>query len=154
MTKQKTYESTSQAYSVKSGEDDTDSDTDNDSATVEEYNPESVKTTPTPDRHCQKMTITIPSHAKAFDRVGVSDRSAAILATSVLHDLGVASPIDRCKVIDRSQKSTENAAKHVRNSSRMRTVNLKVEGCDGANMNTGRIAGVFGRLEETFRHPL
>ena len=33
----------------------------------------------------------------------VSDRSAAVLATSVLHDLGLVSPIDRSKVIDRSK---------------------------------------------------
>src|SRR6218665_3244694 len=33
----------------------------------------------------------------------VSDRSAAVLGTSVLHDLGLVSPIDRSKVIDRSK---------------------------------------------------
>src|SRR6218665_587910 len=33
----------------------------------------------------------------------VSDRSAAVLATSVLHDLGLVSLIDRSKVIDRSK---------------------------------------------------
>jgi len=101
MKTQKTDESTSQAYSAKSAEDDTDSDTDTDSATVDEYIPESVKTTPKPERQCQKMTISLPS--LACDRTGVSDRPAAVLATSVLHDLGVLSPIDRSKVIDRSK---------------------------------------------------
>src|SRR6218665_3854677 len=33
----------------------------------------------------------------------VSDRSAAVIATSVLHDLGLVSPIDRSKVINRSK---------------------------------------------------
>src|SRR6218665_890959 len=49
------------------------------------------------------MTKSLPSLAKACDRTGVSDRSAAVLATLVQHDLGLVSPIDRSKVIDRSK---------------------------------------------------
>jgi|SRR6218665_506101 len=37
--------------------------------------------------------MSLPSFAKACDRTGVSDRSAAILATSVQHDLELVSPI-------------------------------------------------------------
>jgi len=103
MKKQKADESTSRAYSAKSAEDNTDGDTDTDSATVDEHIPESVKTTPKPERQCQKMTVSLPSRTKACDRTGVSDRLAAVLATSVLHDLGVVSPIDRSKVIDGSK---------------------------------------------------
>ena len=55
------------------------------------------------------MTIALPSLAKAWDRTGVSDRSAAVLATSVLHDLGLVSPIDRSKVIDRSKIRRERS---------------------------------------------
>ena len=36
------------------------------------------------------------------------DRSAAVLATSVLHDLGLVSSIDRSKVIDRSEIRREH----------------------------------------------
>src|SRR6218665_1060314 len=48
--------------------------------------------------------ITFPFSRKNKISGGqVSDRSAAVLATSVLHDLGLVSPIDRSKVIDRSK---------------------------------------------------
>ena len=48
--------------------------------------------------------ITFPFSRKNKNSGGqVSDRSAAVLATSVLHDLGLVSPIDRSKVIDRSK---------------------------------------------------
>src|SRR6218665_1177843 len=48
--------------------------------------------------------ITFPFSRKNKNSGGqVSYRSAAVLATSVLHDLGLVSPIDRSKVIDRSK---------------------------------------------------
>ena len=49
--------------------------------------------------------ITFPFSRKNKNSNGQqnSDRSAAVLATSVLHDLGLVSPIDRSKVIDRSK---------------------------------------------------
>jgi len=52
--------------------------------------------------------ITFPFSRKNKHSGGqVSDRSAAVLATSVLHDLGLVSPIDRSKVIDRSMVRRE-----------------------------------------------
>src|SRR6218665_2944291 len=49
-------------------------------------------------------SITFPFSRKNKNSSGqVSDRSATLLATSVLHDLGLVSPIDRSKVIDRSK---------------------------------------------------
>jgi len=100
--------SKSQADSCESTEYDTDS---SDSATVDEYilDPESVKTKPKPDRQCNKMTISLPSLPKACDPTGVLDRSAAVLATSVLHDLGLVSLLDRSKVIDRSKIRRERS---------------------------------------------
>jgi len=183
------------------------------------------------------MTMSLPSLAKACDRTGVSDRSAAVLATSVLHDLGLVSPIDRSKVIDRSKIRRERSktrkelqqnddhidqfdhthtgmegvffdgrkdrtltqvlgddnkyhrktlteehisiiaepgssyfshttapsgsSKDIAESlvaslkeRNAKTENIKVVGCDGTNVNTGHIAGVIRRLEETFQHPL
>src|SRR6218665_1407879 len=48
--------------------------------------------------------ITFPFSRKNKNSDGqVSDRSAAVLAISVMHDLGLVSPIDRSKVIDRSK---------------------------------------------------
>lgn len=141
MKKQKTNESI-QAFSAKSSEDNTDSDTDTD--TVDEYLPESVKTTPKPDRQCQKMTISLPSLAKACDRTGVSDRSAAILATSVLNDLGVVSSIDRSKVIDRSKIRRERSK-----------TREKLQQNDDQFDHTG-IEGVFfdGRKDQTLTQVL
>ena len=46
------------------------------------------------------MTIALPSLAIACDRTGVSDRSANVLAISVLHDVGIGSPINLSKVIN------------------------------------------------------
>uniref|UniRef100_UPI00358EBD2F uncharacterized protein n=1 Tax=Myxine glutinosa TaxID=7769 RepID=UPI00358EBD2F len=82
-----------------------------DSATDDEYISESVnlQSTPKPVRQQQQMTISLPSLAKACDRTGVSDRSAAILASSVLHDLGVVSPKHRSKIIDRSKIRRERS---------------------------------------------
>jgi len=100
--------SKSQADSAESTEYDTGS---SDSATVDEYipDPKSVKTKPKPDRQCQKMRISLLFLAKACDRTGVSDRSAAVLATSVLNDLGLVPPLDRSKVIDRSKIRRESS---------------------------------------------
>ena len=72
--KQTTDERKRQADSTESAEDDTDrAEDDTDSA--DDIIPESVKakTTPKPDRQCQKMTISLPSLAKACHRTGVSD---------------------------------------------------------------------------------
>jgi len=69
------------------------------------------------------MTIFLPSLAKACVRTGVSDRSAAVLATSALHDLGLVSLLDRSKVIERS-RSAKNAAKLMRNSGKMMMTSL------------------------------
>ena len=58
----------------------------------------------TPEGKRQKlMTVRLPSLAKACDRTGVSDRAAAIIASSVLQDMGIVSPNDTSKVIDRSR---------------------------------------------------
>src|SRR6218665_986855 len=57
--------------------------------------------------------ITFPFSRKNTNSGGqVSDRSAAVLATSVLHDLGLVSPIDRSKVIDRSKIRRERRKNH------------------------------------------
>src|SRR6218665_1646400 len=96
MKKLNTDESKSQADSDVSAKYDTHSSND-------EYVPEPVKTKPEPDRQIKIMTKSLLSLAKTCDWTGVSDRSAAVLATSVHHDLGLVSPIDQSKVIDRSK---------------------------------------------------
>ena len=66
---------------------------------------------PTPESKRQKMAMTLrlPSLAKACDRTGVSDRAAAIIASSVLQNMGIVSPNDTSKVIDRSKIRRERS---------------------------------------------
>ncbi|XP_055922808.1 uncharacterized protein LOC129953593 [Eupeodes corollae] len=47
--------------------------------------------------------INLTNLASACDRTGVSDRSASILVSSLLQDIGVVSKLDSSKVIDRSK---------------------------------------------------
>lgn len=54
-----------------------------------------------------QMRISLPNLAVACDRTGVSDRSAAIIASSVLHDIGIVSKDTQSKVIDRSKLRRE-----------------------------------------------
>jgi len=141
--KQKTNECKSLINSDKNVEDDTDS---SDSATIDDYIPKSLKTKPKPDRQYKKMTISLPSLSKACDRTGVSDRSAAVLATSVLHDRGLVSPIDRSKVIDRSKIRRER--------SKARKKLQQNDGIDQFGHNG--IEGVFfdGRKDQTLTQVL
>jgi len=80
------------------------------------YIPQSVRTTSERNYQCQKVTTSLPLLTIACDWTGVSDRLAAILATSVLHDLAVVSPIDQSKLLIEA-RSTKNAAKLARNFS-------------------------------------
>lgn len=64
----------------------------------------------TPESKRQKMmTVRLPSLAKACDRTGISDRAAAIIASSVLQDMRIVSPNDTSKVIDRSKIRRERS---------------------------------------------
>src|SRR6218665_1890337 len=90
------------------------------------------------------MTKSLPSLAKACDQTGVSDRSAAVLATSVLHDLGLVSPVDRSKVIDRSKIRRE------------RRKNRKELQQNGDQFDHSGIEGIFfdGRKDQTLTQVL
>jgi len=54
------------------------------------------------------MQVNMPNLAKACDRYGISDRAAVTVATVTLYDIGIVTPQDSSKVIDRSK------IKHVR----------------------------------------
>ena len=81
------------------------------SSTEEEYIPPSHLSKPKSEckQTCQKMTLSLPSLAKASDRTGVSDRSAAVIATSVLHDVGIVSPTNTTDVIDQNKVRRERS---------------------------------------------
>lgn len=55
----------------------------------------------------KKKRLNLPSLALACDRTGVSDRAAAIIASSVLKDVGIISSNDTSSVIDRSKLRRE-----------------------------------------------
>lgn len=54
-----------------------------------------------------QMRIRLTTFAKTCDRHGISDRSAAALASAVLDDIGIVTPEDRSKIIDRSKVRRE-----------------------------------------------
>src|SRR6218665_2221338 len=49
-----------------------------------------------------RASLTVPLSVSTFQK-SVSDRSVAVFATSVQHDLELVSPIDRSRVIDRNK---------------------------------------------------
>jgi hypothetical protein len=87
-----------------------DAETDDNSDAVDEYTPRSERPSKPAAETSQskrQMTVHLPSLAQACDRTGVSDRSAAIIASSVLKDLGIVSPADSSKVIDKCKIQRE-----------------------------------------------
>uniref|UniRef100_A0A6P7FUP9 Uncharacterized protein LOC114334346 n=1 Tax=Diabrotica virgifera virgifera TaxID=50390 RepID=A0A6P7FUP9_DIAVI len=56
-----------------------------------------------------QMRIKLPSVAQACDRTGVSDRTAAILVSAVLKDVGIITTEDSSKIVDRSIIRRERA---------------------------------------------
>src|SRR6218665_1301065 len=89
--------------------------------------------------------ITFPFSGKNKISGGqVSDRSAAVLATPVLHNLGLVSPIDRSKVIDRSKIRRE------------RRKNRKELQLNGDQFDHYVIEGIFfdGRKDQTLTQVL
>lgn len=97
----------SRSYNVEDKDDDTDTSDEDDTLSKSHCKHD----LPTPESKRQKMAMTVrlPSLAKACDRTGVSDRAAAIIASSVLQDMGIVSPNDTSKVIDRSKIRRERS---------------------------------------------
>lgn len=63
------------------------------------YNIDSINT----EMQCKQNYVKLPTLAKVCDRYGLSDRSAAAVATAVLHDLGIVTIANTENVIDRSK---------------------------------------------------
>nr|CAI5841856.1 unnamed protein product [Callosobruchus analis] len=107
-----------------------------------------------------QMRINIKKLALVCDRTGVSDRAAAMLASAVLHDVGIITKDDKSQVIDRSKirrarKNVRNAIQH--NAIEMSKINVDsvvVIGCDGTVVNTGRKNRVIVQLERKLGRPL
>lgn len=65
------------------------------------------KRTPSPSQKHSRKNLHLPALASACDRTSVSDRAAAIIASSVLHDIASTSEADSSYVIDRSKVRRE-----------------------------------------------
>ena len=80
--------------------------------------------------------LHLPTLAAACDRVGVSDRGAALLASSLLQDIGVVCSNDTSDVIDR------NKVRRARQRKRFSLQNVK---------ETVKITGIYfdGRKDQT-----
>lgn len=61
----------------------------------------------------RQLRRELPALARACDRTGVSDRSAAAIASAVLQDFGVISSLDASSVVDRSKVRRERKRKRV-----------------------------------------
>jgi len=61
--------------------------------------------------NARQRRVSLPSLAEACDRTGVSNRSAAIIASAVLEDMKIISKDDFSKVIDKSKVHRERKKK-------------------------------------------
>lgn len=80
-----------------------DKDSDAEDATDKNYYENLIPSTSQPTETVGQMRISLSKLAKACDRTGVSDRTAAIIASAVLEDLKIITPDDSTKIIDRSK---------------------------------------------------
>lgn len=83
---------------------------------------------PSTSRTCQ-MRISLPSLAIACDRTGVSDRAAAIIASSALQDLGIITKDNPAEVIDRSKLRRER--RKVRSQLESTAAHAQIQSLDG-----------------------
>ncbi|KAI5694093.1 hypothetical protein M8J75_010588 [Diaphorina citri] len=115
----------------------------------------------------KQMRLSLPNLALACDRTGVSDRSAAIIASSVLLDVGLVSQEDSSRLIDRSSTyighvtPESGTSEHISLSitsfitqNDIQLSKLIAVGCDGTNVNTGKNNGIIRRLELFVGHKL
>lgn len=89
---------------------DSSSTSDSNNCSDSEIMPQEVVPTPSTSKYAEKnqqMRIQLTAFAKTCDRHGISDRSAAALASAVLHDVGIVTPEDPSKIIDRSKVRRE-----------------------------------------------
>ncbi|KAK4879073.1 hypothetical protein RN001_007219 [Aquatica leii] len=71
-----------------------------------------------------QMRIQFITFAKTCDRHGISDRSAAALASAVLNDIGVVTPEDSSQIVDRSKVRRER--QKTRFTLRLQELNVNV----------------------------
>ena len=107
--KQKTNESKSQIQTAFLQSDDECAN----HTTDDQYIPptDNTKLKKTKRKRNQKLTTSLPSLAQACVKTRVSDRSAAVRATSILHDIGIVLPIKLTEVIDRNKIRRERKKK-------------------------------------------
>ncbi|CAG5020765.1 unnamed protein product [Parnassius apollo] len=104
------------------------------------------KTPPPP----KKKKLNLSSLALACDRTGVSDRAAAIIASSVLKDVGIISTKDPSGVIDRSKLRRERTK--VRSSLQDADRNKIIRGSDYFGHVTCELGTAKGIQSTIIRH--
>jgi hypothetical protein len=106
-----------------------------------QYTNEHSKTPKVKDKSNQ-MRVSLKTLANTCDRYGVSDRSAAAIASAVLQDIGVVTTEDKSKVIDRSK---------VRRERQENRSNLQDDGLDVLSTNKLTGTGLYfdGRKDKT-----
>ncbi|CAH1113072.1 unnamed protein product [Psylliodes chrysocephalus] len=76
------------------------------------------------EKPTKQMRMDLQNYAKACDRTGVSDRNAAILATSLLEDLGIIHEDQSNNIVDKSKIRRER--QKCRNTLQDKTVNKMI----------------------------
>jgi len=83
-----------------------------------------------------KNSLHLPAVATACDRHGVSDRSAAAIASAVLEDFGLVTHEDRSRVIDRMTIRRQRQKKRIKINENLNANILRSIFFDGRKDNT------------------
>lgn len=83
-------------------------DSDKESESVEDFENEPCTSNVLYRPSTSQMRLQLPSLAQACDRTGISDRSAAIIVSAVLKDVGIVTKEDPSKIVDRSKIRQES----------------------------------------------
>ena len=90
---------------------DSNDDYTSDGSNIEMFTSTPEKPVPEEDAKFNQMRVKLPSVASACDRLGLSDRAAASIASAVLQDIGIVHEGDVSQVIDRSKIRRERSKK-------------------------------------------
>lgn len=88
--------------------------------------------------HSIQMRTPLPNFAKVCDRTGISDRSAAAIASAVLEDVGLIKNEDKTKVIDRMKvrRQRKNLRSNLQKQSRSEPLKIRGLYFDGRRDKT------------------
>lgn len=99
---------------------------------------------------CSKNKIAFSNVAMACDRIGISDRAAAIIVSSTLQDLGIVSSTDSSMVVDRNKirrarKVTRSKIQNIELSENRELLGLYFDGRKDKTISQIKIGEKFAR---------